>query len=99
MTTVDMLHELGIAAVESGDGPSALALLDSDPEIDLLLTDLGLPGMSGHDLVAEARQRRPGLKIVVATGYSTDQRKGGLDGLTLLVKPFDLGQLRAALFS
>ncbi len=99
MTTMDMLEELGVACIEATDGPSALALLDGDPDISLLLTDLGLPGMSGHELIAEVRKRRPDVKIVVATGYSTEQKGGALDGVTTLIKPFDLGQLRAALFS
>jgi signal transduction histidine kinase/CheY-like chemotaxis protein len=97
MTTMDMLDELGIAATEAGDAPGALALLESDPDIDVLLTDLGLPGMGGRDLVEQARQRKPGLKVVVATGYSTETRP--VDGVTTLIKPFDLSQLRNALLS
>lgn len=99
MTTVDMLDELGLSCVEAGDGLSALALLDGDAEIGVLLTDLGLPGMSGHELVAEVRKRRPDVRIVVATGYSTEHKDGALDGVTTLIKPFDLGQLRAAMFA
>jgi signal transduction histidine kinase/DNA-binding response OmpR family regulator len=97
MTTMDMLEELGLTAVEVADGQSALAVLGQDNDIDVMLTDLGLPGMSGHDLVAEAKRRKPGLKIIVATGYSTEQHEGALDGTTTLIKPFDLGQLRNAL--
>ncbi|HVP85501.1 MAG TPA: CHASE3 domain-containing protein [Rhizomicrobium sp.] len=96
MTTLDMLEELGIAGIEAGDGPSALALIESDPEIDLVLTDLGLPGMSGQQLVAEVRKLRPRLKIVVATGYSNESRPS-FDGVSVLIKPFDLGQLRDVL--
>jgi signal transduction histidine kinase/DNA-binding response OmpR family regulator len=99
MTTMDMLEDLGVAAVEASDGPSALALLDSDPEIDMMLTDIGLPGMSGYELVAEARKRKPDLKIAVATGYSTEEKEGGLDDVKMLVKPFDLKQLRGVVFS
>jgi len=99
MTTMEMLEELGIVAVEAGDGTSALGLLEVDTEIDTILTDLGLPGMSGHDLVAEVRKRNPGMRIVVATGYSSEHKEGALDGVTTLIKPFDLGQLRNALLS
>ena len=99
MTTVDMLEELGLASAEAGDGPSALAILDNDPEIDVLLTDLGLPGMTGHELVEEVRKRKPDLKIVVATGYSTEGHASPVNGVTTLIKPFDLGQLRDALLS
>jgi CheY-like chemotaxis protein len=99
MTTMDMLEELGITAVDVADGPSALAVLEHDPDIDTILTDLGLPGMNGHDLVAEARKRKPGIRIVVATGYSTEGGEGALEGVTTLIKPFDLGQLRDVLLS
>jgi CheY-like chemotaxis protein len=97
MTTMDMLEELGIAAVDVADGASALGLLESDGEIDTILTDLGLPGMSGHDLIAEVKKRKPSIRIVVASGYSSEQKEGALDGVTTLIKPFDLGQLRNAL--
>jgi CheY-like chemotaxis protein len=96
MTTLDMLEELGIAGTEAGDGPQALSLLESDGDIDVMLTDLGLPGMSGQELVAEVRKLRPDLKIVVATGYSNESRPS-FDGVSVLIKPFDLGQLRNAL--
>jgi CheY-like chemotaxis protein len=98
MTTMGMLEELGLTAIDVSDGPSALAVLDHDNDIDVLLTDLGLPGMSGRALVAEAKRRKPGLKIVVATGYSNEQ-EGALDGAMTLIKPFDLDQLRNALLS
>ena len=99
MTTMDMLEELGFASVEAGDGLSALALLDGDAGIGVLLTDLGLPGMSGQELVGEVRKRRPDIKVVVASGYSTQQGDGTLDDVIVLTKPFDLEQLRAALSS
>ena len=99
MTTMDMLEELGITAVDVADGPSALAVLEHDLDIDTILTDLGLPGMSGHDFIAEARKRKPGIRVVVATGYSSEQKEGALEGVTTLIKPFDLGQLRNVLLS
>jgi signal transduction histidine kinase/CheY-like chemotaxis protein/CHASE3 domain sensor protein len=99
MTTMEMLEELGITAIDVADGASALAVLDHDSEIDILLTDLGLPGMSGHDLIAEAKKRKPALRIVVATGYSSEYSEGAFDGVITLIKPFDLGQLRNVLLS
>ncbi len=76
MTTVDMVEEIGLAYAEAGDGPSALKLLEADAQIDILLTDLGLPGMSGAELVAEARKLRPDLAVIVASGYSTEKVTG-----------------------
>jgi signal transduction histidine kinase/DNA-binding response OmpR family regulator len=98
MTTVDMVTELGHAAAEAGDGAEALAILESDPAIEVLLTDLGLPGMNGRQLMEEALRRRPGLKVIVASGYSTEGSSGGMpDGVAYLTKPFDLGALKRAL--
>ena len=61
MATMDMIEQIGFRAAEAGDGAEALALLQKDPEIAILLTDLGLPGMNGRQLVEEARraQARP----------------------------------------
>jgi CheY-like chemotaxis protein len=99
MATVDMVEQIGFTAAEAGDGAEALAILQRDPEIEILLTDLGLPGMSGRQLVQEARRLRSDLKVIVASGYSTESAAGGWpDGeITHLTKPFDLGQLRRAL--
>ncbi|HEX3674282.1 MAG TPA: response regulator [Rhizomicrobium sp.] len=99
MTTVDMVEEIGLAYAEAGDAPSALKLLDADAEIDILLTDLGLPGMNGAELVAEARKRRPDLIVIIASGYSTEKATGdgALTGVYYLGKPFNLTQLRDAI--
>jgi signal transduction histidine kinase/DNA-binding response OmpR family regulator len=98
MTTVDMLAEIGLEAAEAGDGPSALAFIDSDPEIDVMIADLGLPGMSGRELVAEVRRRRPDLKIVVASGDTDGKTRNEdvLAGVVFLAKPYDIEQLRRA---
>ena len=72
MATVDMIEQIGFAAVEAGDGAEALALLQQDSGIDILLTDLGLPGMNGRQLVEEARRLKPRLKVIIASGYSTE---------------------------
>ena len=88
------------ATAEAGDGAQALALLQSDGEIDILLTDLGLPGMNGRQLVEEARRLKPGLKIIIASGYSTERQAGGRPedkDIVMLVKPYDMSQLKRAL--
>ncbi|HEY1709264.1 MAG TPA: CHASE3 domain-containing protein [Rhizomicrobium sp.] len=97
MTTVDMLAELGFETLEAGNGAEALKMLEDDSSIDLLLTDLGLPGMSGGALSAAARVLRPDLKIVIASGYSSESASEGVpEDATFLQKPFDLLQLRRA---
>jgi signal transduction histidine kinase/CheY-like chemotaxis protein len=97
MTTVDMVEQMGYATAEAGTGAEALALIKSDPDIDALVTDLGLPGMNGRELIAEARKIRPALKVVVASGYSTDSGEGPLKDVASLMKPFDMSQLQSAL--
>jgi signal transduction histidine kinase/CheY-like chemotaxis protein len=98
LTTVDMVEELGLVCLEAANGSDALALLRGNTEIELLLTDLGLPGMSGAELVEEARRLRPAIRIVVASGYSEAADPAGtLAGIARLQKPFTLDQLRAAL--
>jgi signal transduction histidine kinase/CheY-like chemotaxis protein len=99
MTTVDMVEQMGYATAEAGTGAEALALIKSDPDIDALVTDLGLPGMNGRELIAEARKIRPALKVVVASGYSTDSGEGPLKDVAALMKPFDMAQLQSALES
>ncbi len=98
MTTVDMLTELGHDAVEAANGSEALAAFDADPAIDLVLTDVGLPGMTGKELVKELRKRKPGIPVVVASGYSSGPTAGEMaPDMIYLPKPFDLDQLRRAL--
>ena len=97
MTTVDMVEQLGFIVSEAGDGNEAMAALQSDPDIAIMLTDLGLPGMSGRDLVAKASALRPELKIIIVSGYSSESEGGELARFAHLMKPFDIEQLRRAL--
>jgi CheY-like chemotaxis protein len=99
MTIVDMVEEIGLRYAEAGAAQEALGILAADPDIDVLLTDLGLPGMSGAELIHQAVKLRPGLKIVVASGYSEPVRSepGNLGEAVYLQKPFTLPQLREAL--
>jgi signal transduction histidine kinase/CheY-like chemotaxis protein/CHASE3 domain sensor protein len=99
MTVVDMVEEIGLRYAEAGAAQEALDILVANPDIDVLLTDLGLPGMSGAELIHQAVKLRPGLKIVVASGYSEPVRSepGNLGEAVYLQKPFTLPQLREAL--
>jgi PAS domain S-box-containing protein len=94
--STECLRELGFAVLEAHDGPSALQILDSHPEIKLLFTDIGLPGINGRELMEQARQRRPQLRVLFTTGYARDTivHQGRLDpGIELLTKPFTRTQL------
>lgn len=96
LLVLNVLHELGYATHEAQDANSALPLLESPTRIDLLVTDVGLPGMNGRQLAEIARQHRPGLKVLFMTGYAEKaaERQGFLEeGMDLLVKPFTIEQL------
>ena len=91
MLVLDLLKELGYRAFEAEDAKSALPLLESDLRVDLLVTDVGLPGMNGRQLAEVARQHRPGLKVLFMTGYAQKaaERQGFLeDGMDMVANPF-----------
>ncbi|PWE41257.1 hybrid sensor histidine kinase/response regulator [Pseudomonas prosekii] len=93
-----VLSELGYAFVEAGDADSAVPILDSDQRIDLLISDVGLPGMNGRQLAEIGRQYRPDLKVLFITGYAEHAavRGGFLDpGMQLITKPFTFDLLTA----
>ncbi|MBZ6077251.1 hybrid sensor histidine kinase/response regulator [Microvirga puerhi] len=93
---VDVLAELGYRALEACDGPSGLKCLQSDHHIDLLITDVGLPGINGRQLADAARGQRPALKILFMTGYAENVTlaSGFLDhGMEMITKPFAVDNL------
>jgi len=97
----EILRELGYSILEAAAGAAALRVLDAHPEIDLLFTDVGLPGgMNGRQLADEARKRRPDLKILFTTGYARNAivHEGRLDpGVQLITKPFTYAAVGAKL--
>ena len=90
LVMTDALTELGYDYVQAIDGDTALAILRSDQRIDLLVTDVGLPGINGRQLSQMARQLRPGLTILFVTGYAAAGNTPGAlnDETDLLWKPF-----------
>ncbi|MCO7573637.1 response regulator [Pseudomonas chlororaphis] len=93
-----VLGELGYAYLEAGDARSAMPILDSAQRIDLLISDVGLPGMNGRQLAEIGRQIRPQLKVLFITGYAEHAaaRGGFLDpGMQLITKPFTFDLLTA----
>jgi PAS domain S-box-containing protein len=93
---VEMLGEQGYQTLEAIDGPSGLRILRTNARIDLLVTDVGLPGMNGRQLADQARETRPGLKVLFITGYaeSVAISDGFLQpGMEMITKPFDLDNL------
>jgi PAS domain S-box-containing protein len=99
--SVEILNELGYRVLEAPNGQAALEIMDRQPEVALLFTDVGLPGgMNGRQLAEEARRRRPGLQVLYTTGYAQNAiiHDGRLDpGVELITKPFSYPQLAAKL--
>jgi PAS domain S-box-containing protein len=97
--SAEILRGLGYRVLEASEGHSALRMIDAEPEIHLLFTDVGLPGgLNGRQLADEARRRRPDLKVLFTTGYARNAivHQGRLDpGVELLVKPFTAQALGA----
>ncbi len=93
-----VLKELGYAFVEASDANTALPIIESDQRIDLMISDVGLPGMNGRQLAEIGRQIRPELKVLFITGYAEHAavRGGFLDpGMQLITKPFTFDLLTA----
>ena len=97
MLVTEVLEGLGYAAIEAADGVSGLKVLQSDVQIDLLITDVGLPGgMNGRQMADVARQSRPKLRVLFITGYAENAAvgHGHLEpGMHLLTKPFSIEAL------
>ncbi len=94
MLMIEVLEEAGYAVLAAGDGPSGLKILQSDRRIDLLVTDVGLPGgMNGRQVADAARATRPALKVLFVTGYAENAAVGnGLlgPGMQVIAKPFTM---------
>ncbi|WP_246692775.1 PAS domain-containing protein [Methylobacterium sp. WL64] len=92
MLVTEVLEDLGYTAIEAADGPAGLKVLRSNVRIDLLVTDVGLPGgMNGRQVADAARVTRPSLKVLFITGYAENAvvGNGHLDpGMAVLTKPF-----------
>ncbi|MXS18679.1 PAS domain-containing hybrid sensor histidine kinase/response regulator [Pseudomonas oryzihabitans] len=99
MLVMDILEDLGYAVIEAADSLTGLKILQSDVHLDLLITDVGLPGgMNGRQMADAGRQSRPGLKTLFITGYAENAAigNGHLDpGMEILTKPFAVDALAA----
>lgn len=99
MLLTDVLSELGYTLIEAADSAAGLKLLRSDVHIDMLITDVGLPGgMNGRQMADAAREVRPGLKTLFITGYAESAAigDGQLElGMHVLTKPFAIDTLTA----
>jgi CheY-like chemotaxis protein/anti-sigma regulatory factor (Ser/Thr protein kinase) len=98
-TVMEILHGLGHDAVMASGGEEGLARLDAD-RFDVVMTDLGMSGMSGWDVAAAVKARRPGLPVILMTGWAEEvgeERPAGTGVDLVLAKPFTTEQLTRAL--
>ena len=90
---IEVLNELGYAAIEARNGDEAIAILKSSQSLDLMVSDVGLPGLNGRQIATIAREYRPDLQILFMTGYAADatDRPNFLGpGMDLILKPFSM---------
>ncbi len=95
MSTTDMLERLGCSVAGVGSGEAALELLARERGYDLLVTDVGLPGMSGEELAVKVREQFPSLPVVIASGYGRPGIEG--EGMQFISKPYSSIDLQQAL--
>lgn len=97
IVAAETLQDAGFEVSEAGDGTSALEILRSDPDIELLVSDIKMPGLNGIELAEAGLKLRPELKILLMTGYATESLPDSLRerGLEILRKPFDFNHLSA----
>ena len=101
MTTATVLEQAGFRVMEAASGPDALEVMEREPEVDLVLTDYAMPGMTGLELTHALRAGRPDLPVLMVTGYAELPKAASVDGLIIVAKPYrpeDLvGRIRATL--
>lgn len=100
--TLEVLEALGYEVFAAEDADAALEILRSQHALSLLMTDIGLPGISGIELAEQARVLRPNIPVLLASGYEAQHQQGlqqatGEAVVATITKPFQLDQLRSTL--
>lgn len=95
LLVVETLQDLGYRALEAADGQAGLRILQTGQRVDLLVTDIGLPGLNGRQLADVGLVTRPDLKILFMTGYAETAASNGFlpAGMEIIAKPFDMDVL------
>jgi len=92
MLMIEMISDHGYTVLEAHSGRSGLSVVESGARLDLLITDVGLPGgMDGRQLADAVRQQRPNLKVLFITGYAETASLGNgqrEQGIEIMIKPF-----------
>ncbi|MBF8675771.1 response regulator [Pseudomonas fulva] len=93
MLMVEFLEDLSYTVIEAQDAETALKVLENpDQTLELMITDVGLPHMNGHDLATRARSLRPTLPVLFASGYG--EHVDVPEGMYNIGKPYSIDQLR-----
>lgn len=98
----DSLRHYGFNVLESADASGALRILDGNTQIDLLLTDIGLPGVNGRELVAMVQRKRPRIQLLFMSGYAqmpSPASSRWISEVPLISKPFTRSQLYHAVMA
>jgi CheY-like chemotaxis protein len=95
LLAVEMLQEAGFEVFEAADGMEGLELLKAHPEVSLLVSDIKMPRMDGYALAEAGLALKPGLKVLLMTGYAQEPPPALLRHVQILHKPFNLERLCA----
>ncbi|ARU86532.1 response regulator [Pseudomonas sp. M30-35] len=100
--TLEVLEAFGYQVFGAEDGGTALSILRGEQALNLLMTDIGLPDISGLELAEQALTLRPGIAVLLASGYDTQEHQSvrnmaGNGAVATITKPFQLDQLRSVL--
>ena len=93
MGTATVLEQAGFRIMEAANGPQALEVMEREPEVDLVLTDYAMPGMTGLELIRTLRARRRDLPVLMVTGYAEIPKAASVDGLVIVQKPYRAEEL------
>ncbi|HVI26737.1 MAG TPA: response regulator [Xanthomonadaceae bacterium] len=98
LVTVEALRYMGYAVVTADEGGAAMEILRRDPGVDVLFTDIVMPkGVDGLELLREARALRPGLRVLLASGYARGRLPVVPEGCDFIAKPYRIEDLEARL--
>ena len=95
LVVAETLRDAGFDVWEASDGNAALEILNGQAPIDLLITDIKMPGMNGYQVAEASLRLRPGLKVLFMTGYAQEPIPQSVKqaGIPVLYKPFDFNKL------
>jgi len=93
MVMAETLRDAGYEVWEAENGDVALTILRDHPDMDILISDMRMPGMNGYQVAERARALRPEIKVLMMTGYAHESAPGKQAGLPILYKPFDFNRL------